>query len=820
LTYSYSTVGSLWATSPTSGYGPEGGDGEPWSPFYGISSQSDKSFTAAILQKWANVANLTFTLVPDTDTGVGDIRFAYTYLASHDAAAAWVAGFPGPSAAAADIWFNALGTSGTDEFRPGSFAGFTVLHELGHGLGLKHPFDPSVTVNAVVPDSLDSQSFTVMSYSVSTDSSAVSTNFYPTTPMLLDIQAIQYIYGANYKYNAGDSVYSFTDANNYRETIWDGGGIDSIDYAGRWNSTIDLRAGEGSSIGNPIYAYTSTGAIARTLFNVFIAYGVTIENASGGSGNDTITGNDADNSLDGGAGNDTLYGGAGNDTFDWESSVRVGNDIFYGGTGNDTYVVDSSLDRVIEEPSEGIDIVWTSVPYSLADLPYIENLRGVGSTGLTLTGNAFGNLLSGSTGSDSINGLAGTDTTYYTARMAAYTGDPTAGGYKVTGPDGTDTLTSIERLEFADANLAFDLDGYAGQTYRLYQASFNRTPDIAGLGGWIGAMDNGATPVQVATSFMASAEFQSLYGANPTNEQFVSLLYTNALHRTADAAGMAYWVNQLVSKLQTRAQALVNLSESAENKASVLPAITNGIVYANTTQAAGPAKGQTFTGTTAADTLIGTVGNDMLTGGNGNDSINAGFGNDSINAGIGVDFINGGGGLDTAIYSGKRATYTVSSINGILKVTAGADGNDTAINVERLKFDDAILAFDTSGNAGQTYRLYQAAFNRTPDKAGLTGWVNGVDSGMTMLKVAAAFIESGEFKALYGAAPTDAQFVSLLYTNALHRAPDAAGLNYWVNQLSSNSQTREQALLGFSESTENQASLIGVIQGGIELALG
>jgi hypothetical protein len=362
-------------------------------------------------------------------------------------------------------------------------------------------------------------------------------------------------------------------------------------------------------------------------------------------------------------------------------------------------------------------------------------------------------------------------------------------------------LTSVERLQFTDAFLAFDLDGNAGQTYRLYQAAFNRTPDLGGLGGWIAAMDSGTTLAQVATSFMGSAEFQALYGANPSNEQFVSLLYTNALHRTADADGLAYWVNQLTSNLQTRAQALVNFSESTENKASVLPAIAKGIVYANTTQAAGPAKGQSFSGTSSADSLIGTVGNDTLTGGGGNDSL------------------NGGGGLDTAIYSGTRASHTTTNASGNLTVSGGADGADTLDNVERLKFDNAILAFDTSGNAGQTYRLYQAAFNRTPDKDGLSGWVKGVDSGMTMLKVAAAFIESGEFKTLYGNSPTDTAFVNLLYTNALHRTADAGGLEYWVNQLSSHSQSREQALLGFSESAENQAALIGVIQNGIELAV-
>ena len=415
-----------------------------------------------------------------------------------------------------------------------------------------------------------------------------------------------------------------------------------------------------------------------------------------------------------------------------------------------------------------------------------------------VNGTTANDTLTSTAGNDAIDGKAGIDTAVYTARMAAYTVSPTV----ISGPDGSDTLTSVERLQFTDAFLAFDLDGNAGQTYRLYQAAFNRTPDLGGLGGWIAAMDSGTTLAQVATSFMGSAEFQALYGANPSNEQFVSLLYTNALHRTADAGGLAYWVNQLASGLQTRAQALVNLSESAENKASVLPAIAKGIVYANATQAAGPAKGQSFSGTSNADSLIGTVGNDTLTGGGGNDSL------------------NGGGGLDTAIYSGTRASHTTTNASGALTVSGSTNGVDTLSHVERLKFDDAILAFDTSGNAGQTYRLYQAAFNRTPDKDGLSGWIKGVDQGLSMLKVAAAFIESGEFKTLYGNSPTDSAFVNLLYTNALHRTADAGGLEYWVNQLSSHAQSREQALLGFSESAENQASLIGVIQNGIELTAG
>ena len=455
LTYSYPTTGSLWSTSPTSGYGPSTGTGEPWTVWYDTSSTSDKTYTVQILQQWANVANLTFTAVPDTPTSVGDIRFAYSYLTSHDTAQAWVADFPGPYASAADIWFNALGSSSTKEFKPGTYEGFAVLHELGHALGLKHPFQPSSMVGAVLPDSFDSQSYSVMSYSASTNSLAADASFYPTTPMLLDIQAIQYIYGANYSYNSGNSTYTYSDAINYRETIWDGGGIDSLNYVGSRNATIDLREGHGSKIGNLIYTLSATGAILGTLNNVWIAYGVTIENASGGSGNDTLTGNDANNSLDGGAGNDIMYGGTGNDIFDWNASARGGNDTFYGGLGDDTFVLDSALDRVIENPGEGTDTVWVNFSDSLANLLNVENLRAFGSTGLTLTGDAGNNLVSGSTGNDIIEGGAGTDTVWYAGVRASYAIAWITGGVTITSAaDGIDTLKNVEFARFSNQTIS------------------------------------------------------------------------------------------------------------------------------------------------------------------------------------------------------------------------------------------------------------------------------------------------------------------------------------------------------------------------------
>lgn len=201
------------------------------------------------------------------------------------------------------------------------------------------------------------------------------------------------------------------------------------------------------------------------------------------------------------------------------------------------------------------------------------------------------------------------------------------------------------------------------------------------------------------------------------------------------------------------------------------------------------------------ETFTGSSANDVFTGGTGNDTI------------------DGGAGIDTAKYTGLRVSFTLTStLTGyLLKDNSGVEGSDTLLNVERLQFADTMLALDINGSAGQVYRIYQAAFARQPDRVGLGDWIYGMDhGGMSLLDVATGFIGSLEFKALYGANPTTAELVTLLYNNVLHRAPEQAGFDYWLHQLDAGLQTRSQVLTGFSESPENQALLIGVIQNGFE----
>jgi len=194
-------------------------------------------------------------------------------------------------------------------------------------------------------------------------------------------------------------------------------------------------------------------------------------------------------------------------------------------------------------------------------------------------------------------------------------------------------------------------------------------------------------------------------------------------------------------------------------------------------------------------------------------------GNDNFNATASKEYFDGGSGFDKVYYSAKAASYSVRYQSGLFSVSENANsGNaDTLSGIERLHFSDLRLALDIEGNAGQAYRLYQAAFNRKPDLGGLSYWVDQVDAGTALKAVASAFIGSNEFRSLYGSNPGAGQLITLLYNNVLHRAPDQGGYDYWLGQFNAGGVNSESLLVNFSESSENKAALIGVIQNGIEL---
>ena len=308
-----------------------------------------RSFTAAeiaatrnVLAHYSEVINITFTASAST---LGQMTFGAAGLPQNEAGfaygPAYSSSFTGSAktivrvsenATSGDVW---LQRSFVDAvMQPGAHGYSTLLHEVGHALGLKHPFDPTHTL----PSSMDSTRYTVMSYTapenmgivtVSGDASGYSWTTGATVEarslMPLDILALQYLYGANTSSRAGNDTYSWQPSERFLQTLWDGGGSDTIDCSNQaLPCAIDLNGGAYSSIGirstaaelrleMPSFATQADTPTYDGRNNLAIAYNVTIENAIGGRGNDVLTGNSANNRLTGAAGNDALDGGTGTD---------------------------------------------------------------------------------------------------------------------------------------------------------------------------------------------------------------------------------------------------------------------------------------------------------------------------------------------------------------------------------------------------------------------------------------------------------------------------------------------------------------------------
>jgi hypothetical protein len=218
---------------------------------------------------------------------------------------------------------------------------------------------------------------------------------------------------------------------------------------------------------------------------------------------------------------------------------------------------------------------------------------------------------------------------------------------------------------------------------------------------------------------------------------------------------------------------------------------------------AGAPTGQLIEGGNGKDTLAGTAGNDTIRGGNGADQLVGGAGN---------DFLDGGNGPDVAVFAGLRSHYAITPSDRGFTVS-GPDGVDTLVNVERLQFDDGRVALDVHGDAGMAWRLYRAAFDRAPDEQGLGFQMGALDAGASLETVAAAFLASPEFAGSDGGVDA-ARFVTLMYANALQRAPDAAGLQFHVDALA-HGESRASVLTHFSESPELQAAVVGTIEQGM-----
>ncbi len=191
-----------------------------------------------------------------------------------------------------------------------------LLHELGHAMGLQHPFE----ADTPIPDQYENNLYSLMSYSANPHNGSHSDAL-----MLFDVLALQDIWGTAVS-TPDDSRYTGCRTKTV-DTIWDSGGIDALDATGRTNAvTLDLRQG----------AFSSFDAEK----DVVVTFGTQIENAYGAKANDRVIGNDLDNLLRGHgardllagkAGDDRLEGGSGGDTL-WGDH---GDDLMLGGRGGD-----------------------------------------------------------------------------------------------------------------------------------------------------------------------------------------------------------------------------------------------------------------------------------------------------------------------------------------------------------------------------------------------------------------------------------------------------------------------------------------------------
>lgn len=245
--------------------------------------------------------------------------------------------------------------------------------------------------------------------------------------------------------------------------------------------------------------------------------------------------------------------------------------------GENVRVAYDTLDERLEAPgiaeassvielggSDGEDIIEGTNAAELIHARGADDFISAGGGNDTVFAGAGADEINAGNGADSINGGDGLD-------LARFEGDATdfiitrnSGELVVSGPQGTDTLSEIERLVFDDRTLGFD-DSVASLA-RLYQATFGREPDAGGLGYWLGRLESGRLDMkEIAERFVASEEFRTRVGEDLSNEEYILALYPNVFGREADEGGLNFWSGILDRGNQDRVDVLLRLTDSPEN---------------------------------------------------------------------------------------------------------------------------------------------------------------------------------------------------------------------------------------------------------------
>ncbi|GJI92648.1 DUF4214 domain-containing protein [Duganella hordei] len=536
ITYSFPFAGGASAVFSGPGGGSYSDLGEPTaSQHYGLNAVQQAAATAA-LQSWANVANITPVKVVDTASTVGDIRFAWTSATQNtsDGGAAWGwASYPNSSyPSGGDVWISTTSSgASSSDWSVGSYNYMSLIHELGHALGLKHPFEDGAVLDAAHAN----RQYSVMAYDdaprslfvdVTQSGSSASWKSYdvvPSTPMLYDIAVMQYLYGANTTYHTANDTYTFDPATPFISTIWDAGGIDTISIANfTAGSLIDLQQGHYSSIHipsdtgaginwqtpPPVGTYDGTNDLA-------IAYGAVIENATGGSGDDTLIGNSSSNRLQGNGGHNVIDGGTGTDT-----AVYTGNFSTY----------------TLAAVSGGYTVTSRTDPGQSDTLSNIERL-------------------SFADGTMSLN-------------LASVADDPVQAKY----------VAMAQKFYVAYFGRPADSAGLNAMVSQLMAAA-TPTTTLA----FADSYSTNATVKALVDSFGNSAESAALY--HGTNRDFVTAIYAHLLSRVPDTEGLNYWSNALDAGLP-RGVAALNMMAGAEGNTTPQGLLDGALVINRLTVAA------------------------------------------------------------------------------------------------------------------------------------------------------------------------------------------------------------------------------------------
>ncbi|WMS40791.1 M10 family metallopeptidase [Acuticoccus sp. MNP-M23] len=542
--------------------------------------------------------------------------------------------YPG-SAAGGDI---AFGRSITADLAPGSYGFRTVLHEIGHALGLKHPHEPAPY--GALPARYDSVENSVMSVRSVPGASLTAglgnePGGFARTYMPADIAALQHLYGANFRDN-GNTHYRFDPFERVTlRTIWDGGGHDTYDFS-TFVTPLDIsllpgghsrtgqepqlnRAQELSASASPIRA---EGAIHNAALYRGRAASW-IEDAIGGHGSDTITGNGAHNRLEGRSGSDLIHGGTGHD--------RV-----FGGTGADTLTGQAGNDRLLGD--SGADVLAGGTGDDLllaAGEP--DRLYG-GSGNDTLQGGAADDLVDGGGGHDRVHGGPGNDRLFGGSGNDTLAGE--AGRDSIIASGGNDILFGGDG---DDALFAFDgddtLSGQNGNDHLDGGRGNDRLNGGAGADRMVGGHGNDVILAEAGNDWLIGGTGTDILGGGDGTD------------------------------------ALFGLGG-------------NDTLYGNTGRdhLDGGADRDRIHAGTGDDWMLGGSGNDTLYGEAGNDRLIGGDGDDYLVDGRGIDTLTGGAGRDTFHFSSGGTATDVSSVDRV-RLPFGAVLEDARTAGANVVFD-------------------------------------------------------------------------------------------------------------------------------------